>query len=119
MHYYISPKDCADWYTGDTSEAVPRVRCSGIAPSMSVVDFDVLFKAVGQRLILSVQGSATLLPTAVLECTEALEQLHQMLIQDRNTQTGGVLREHGINCTPNCRVSPLSRSYHPRTIPLR
>ena len=83
MHNCISQRECADWCTRGPSQAGSRVPRNETAPSMLALDFDVLFRAVRERLRLSAQGDEILLPTVVLECTEALEQLHQILIQDR------------------------------------
>lgn len=88
MDYYISPTDCADWYAGGRGRGSTCTPRGGTGPTMLATDFDMLFRAVGERLRLSIQTDTPLLFTSALECADALEQLHQILIQDRTPQTG-------------------------------
>lgn len=96
MDYYISPRDCTDWYAKGLEHRCTPTPCGGTGPCMPAADFDMLFRAVGERLRLSSQNDTHLLSSCILECADALEQLHQMLIQDRASKK---VAEHCEKCT--------------------
>lgn len=95
-----------DWAKGDGEGAddihlasLPERQLEALAPDhpmdIAVIDWDVLFRAVRARLMLSVgeklaaaprsqaEEAAELVQSIVLECVGALHQLHLALIQER------------------------------------
>lgn len=81
MHCYPAPEISDDFRTGPPpflANGIPRLDTS---PAMTIRDIDMLFKAVTKRLRQAASADVAALPTLVLECTDALDQLHTALME--------------------------------------
>lgn len=81
MHCPPAPEICADLRTGNPTFLVNGLPRHGTSPAITIRDIDMLFQAVTERLRQAARSDAASLPSLVLECTDALDQLHEALIE--------------------------------------
>lgn len=115
MHYYTSFGHWAG-FKGSASTFMAKLSSrSSISLPVPDEDFDVLFNAVTQRLRMAATAETATLSDVVHECTDALEQLQQMLRETREKLLLQVLPEQNTGDILVCWASQQVRDGFART----
>lgn len=83
MHCYPAPEIRTDLRTASPSFLAKDIPRRGASKALAIHDIDMLLQAVTQRLRQAAGSDTPALSTLVLECTDALDQLHTALEEQR------------------------------------
>lgn len=81
MHCYPAPEIRTDLRTASPTFLAKDIPRLGASTAMAIRDIDMLLRAVTERLRQAARSDAPALSTLVLECTDALDQLHAALME--------------------------------------